>query len=146
VTADLGLSLLIKVLTITGKRPDLLEAARSESAKMRLVAAEDIAAVRALMKSRDAKALDQAIAVPMQAARSAAAGLILCAAAESEVHGLLAADLGAAAALLCGAVRAILVCVNANMDSANMRTRESTEFAAERKAIEDLTARWNRPS
>jgi hypothetical protein len=39
----------------------------------------------------------------------------LCKQAEGEVGGLLAADLGAAAALLSGASKAIQICVDANL-------------------------------
>jgi hypothetical protein len=113
--ADLGLSLLIKTLVITGKRPDLLDAARAESARLRAAAEEDIVAVHELMRSRDAAAMSRAIEIPTRAARSVAAGLDLCTQAEGEVGGLLAADLGAAAALLSGALRAIQICVDANL-------------------------------
>ncbi len=124
VAADLGLSLLIKTLVITGKRPELLEAARAESARLRQAVDDDIAAVRELMRSRDAAAMKKAIEVPMRAARSAGAGLDLCAQAAGEVRGLLAADLGAAAALLAGAAKAIQVCVDANL-SASSETERS---------------------
>jgi formiminotetrahydrofolate cyclodeaminase len=116
VAADLGMSLLIKTLAITGKRPDLLERARAESATLRRTVQEDIAAVRELMRSGDAR---KATEVPMRAARSVAAGLDLCAQASGEIHGLLAADLGAAAALLSGAAQAIQICVDANLSASS---------------------------
>jgi formiminotetrahydrofolate cyclodeaminase len=131
VAADLGLSLLIKTLVITGKRSDILEAARAESARLRQAVDDDITAVRELMRSGDAVAMSRAIEVPMRAARSAAAGLDLCVEAAGEIRGLLAADLAAAAALLCGAVRAILVCVDANLRA------QGSEVPAERKVLED---------
>jgi len=130
-TADLGLSLLIKTLAITGKRPDLMDAARRESARLREAAAEDIAAVHELMRSHDAEAMLRAIEIPMRAARAAAIGIDLSVEAASEVSGLLAADTGAAAALLCGALRAILICVEANL-----RAQPSEELAAECRTLE----------
>ena len=123
VVADLGLSLLIKTLVITGKRPDLLELARAESARLRAAAEEDIAAVRELMRARDAAAMRKAIEIPTRAARSVAAGVDLCRQVEGEVGGLLAADLGAAAALLSGALQAIQVCVDANLSASSERAR-----------------------
>jgi hypothetical protein len=110
------MSLLIKTLVITGKRPDLLEAARAESARLRQAVDDDIAAVRELMRTRNPRNANEA---PLRAARSAAVGLELCAQAEGEIGGLLAADLGAAQALLSGAVRAIRVCVDANLSASS---------------------------
>jgi formiminotetrahydrofolate cyclodeaminase len=121
VAADLGMSLLIKTLVLTGERPDLLEAARTESVRLRQAVDDDIAAVRELMRSGDARKANE---VPMRAARSAAAGLDLCKQAEGEIHGLLAADLGAAVALLSGAAQAIQVCMDANL-SASSETERS---------------------
>lgn len=119
--ADLGMSLLIKALVITGKRPELLEAARAESVRLRQAVDDDIVAVRELIRTRDPRNANE---IPMRAARSAAAGLDLCAEAAGEVHGLLAADLGAAKALLSGALQAIQVCVDAN-SSASSETERS---------------------
>jgi formiminotetrahydrofolate cyclodeaminase len=130
--ADLGLSLLIKTLVITGKRVDLLELARAESVRLREAADQDIAAVRELMRSRNPEAMSKAIEIPMRAARSAAAGLDLCVEAAGEIQGLLSADLGAGTELLYGAIRAILVCVDANLHS-----QASANVAAERNAIEE---------
>src|SRR5579863_8075978 len=121
VAADLGMSLLIKTLIITGKRPDLLEAARAESGRLRQAADDDIVTVREMMRTRDPRNANEA---PLRAARSAAAGLELCAQVEGEIGGLLAADLSAAAALLSGAVRAIQACVDANL-SASSETERS---------------------
>jgi|SRR5579862_3311682 len=115
VVAVLGLSLLIKTIEISGKRADLAESARGLSEKLRTAADEDIAAVHAYMASRDPAALRQAIDVPMSAARAAAAGIDLCCEAADVVRASLRADIGAAAALLAGAVRAILICVDANL-------------------------------
>jgi formiminotetrahydrofolate cyclodeaminase len=131
VAANLGLSLLAKTLAITGARPDLLEAVQRESALMKDAADEDVAAVRAYLSSRTAETLENAIEVPMRAARSAVRGLDLCAEAADSMRAPLAADLGAAAALLAGAVRAMLICVEANGGPAE---REELESRAVRQA------------
>ena len=125
VSARLGLSLLIKVLTITGQRPDLIEPARLESENLARAAEDDIRAIQ----ERDAK---QALEVPMRAARAAAAGLDLCAEAAGCVRGWIAADLGAARELLAGAARGILLCVDANLQ----RTPDP-DVAAERQRLRD---------
>jgi formiminotetrahydrofolate cyclodeaminase len=133
VTAELGLGLLIKAMSITGGQGELVEAARSEAAHLRGAADEDIGAVMAYLHARDAAALRQAIEAPMRAARATLAGLELCAKASRVVKPALAADLGAAQALLAGALRAILLCVDANLQG---REEQHPEAAAERQGIE----------
>jgi formiminotetrahydrofolate cyclodeaminase len=128
------MSLLIKALVITGGgNHELLEAARSESAHLRGAADDDIGAVMEYMRARDADALQQAIEAPMRAARSAVAGLELCARASGVVKPALEADLGAAQALLAGALHAILICIDANLSG---REDEHRDAVAERRAIE----------
>jgi formiminotetrahydrofolate cyclodeaminase len=134
VAAELGISLLIKTLAITGGQGDLLDAARRESAHLRGAADEDIGAVLEYMRARDAAALRQAIEAPLRAARAAVAGLELCAKASSVVKLALAADLGAAQALLAGALRAILICIHANLRG---HENDYPDAIAESKAIED---------
>jgi formiminotetrahydrofolate cyclodeaminase len=112
VTARLGLALLIKVLTIRGTRNDLIEAAQREADALAQAADDDIRAVQALLAAQDSRA---ALEVPMRAARAAVAGLELCKQASGSIQGLIAADLDAAGALLRGAARAILICVEANL-------------------------------
>ncbi len=138
VSAELGISLLIKTLAITGGQNELLNAARKESAHLRGAADDDIGAVMAYMQARDAAALSQAIEAPLRAARATVAGLELCAKASGAVKSSLTADLGAAQALLAGALRAILICVDANL---NGREDEHRDAVAERKAIEDQAQR-----
>jgi formiminotetrahydrofolate cyclodeaminase len=104
-----------------------LDAAHHESARLRVAAEEDVAAVREFLRSKDSAALSKAIEVPERAARSAAIAFDLCAQAAPEVEGLLAADLGAAAALLAGAAKAIQVCVEANLRQANLSASSETE-------------------
>jgi formiminotetrahydrofolate cyclodeaminase len=134
IAAELGISLLIKTLAITGGQAELLNAARRESAHLRGAADDDIGAVMAYMSARDADALRQAIEAPLRAARAAVTGLELCAKASDSVKSSLAADLGAAQALLAGALRAILICIDANLHG---REGEHRDALAERQAIED---------
>jgi formiminotetrahydrofolate cyclodeaminase len=134
VSAELGLSLLIKTLAITGGQAELLESARRQAAQLRGAADDDIGAVMELMRARDADALWQAIEAPLRAARAAVAGLELCAQASGIVKTVLTADLRAAQALLTGALRAILICIDANLDG---REEQYPEAVAERHAIED---------
>ncbi len=135
VAGNLGMSLLIKALAITGGQIELLESARREAAHLRGAADEDIGAVMQFMSSRDAASLrqarHQAIDAPMRGARAALAGLELC--AKASVKPALSADLAAARALLIGALRAILICIDANLRG---HESEHSDAAAERKAIE----------
>jgi formiminotetrahydrofolate cyclodeaminase len=135
VAAELGMSLLIKTLAITGgASAESLNAARKEAAHLRGAADDDIGAVMAYMSARDADALRQAIEAPLRAARASVAGLELCAKASGVVKPALVADLGAAQALLAGALRAILICIDANLQG---REDEHPDAVAERRAIED---------
>jgi formiminotetrahydrofolate cyclodeaminase len=136
--ADLGISLLIKTLAITGGHSELLAAARLESAHLRGAADQDVGAVMELMRARDADALRQAIEAPLRAARAAVAGLELCGKSSDVVKNALQADLGAAQALLAGALRAILICIDANLGG---REEDHREAAAERQAIEERARR-----
>jgi formiminotetrahydrofolate cyclodeaminase len=147
VTATLGLSLLIKVLEITGKRKSfagdsqklkaLVDAARRESEQLKISADEDIAAVWRFVGSSNPADARNAIEVPMQAARAAVAGLDLCAQAVGTVpQGLLEADLGAAALLLSAAARAILLSVDANC-SKEPDDPYRTAITTERRLLEE---------
>lgn len=132
IAACLGLSLLQKVLEITRHRSgfsgdarrieEMLTAARSESDKLKRCADEDIAAYREYMALRrsaeQAVALRRAIEVPLKAARAAAAGLDLCASATAFTPAAIAPDLGTAAILLEGAVRAIALSIDSNVEHA----------------------------
>ncbi|MCU1335833.1 MAG: Formiminotransferase-cyclodeaminase [Bryobacterales bacterium] len=134
VAAELGMSLLIKALAITGGQGELLDAARRESAHLRGAADDDIGAVMEYMRARDAGALRQAIEAPMRAARAAVAGLELCGKASGAVKDSLAADRSVAQALLAGALRAILACIDANLRG---REEEHRDAVAERHALEE---------
>lgn len=139
VAAELGISLLIKTLAITGGQDDVLSAARQEAAHLRGAADEDIGAVMTFMQARDAAALRQAIEAPMRAARATVAGLELC--AKASVKPALTADLRAAQALLAGALRAILICLDANLLG---HEKENRDAATERRAIEDRARVYSR--
>lgn len=133
VAAELGISLLIKTLAITGGNPELLDSARREKAHLRGAADADIGAVMEYIRARDAAALSQAIDAPMRAARATVACLALC--AKASVKTSLAADLAAAQALLSGALRAMLLCINVNL---NGHEDEYPQVVAELRTMEDL--------
>lgn len=130
VSARLGLALLIKTLEITARRRDFggdaetvrgwIDAARRYSVILAEAANDDI--VGPPERKR--------IEIPMNAARAAAAGLDLCAEAAGVVRGAVAADLGAAAALLCAAVRAIGMCVDSNAGELDAEKRRELERRA----------------
>ena len=109
--------------------PNCWNAARGEAAHLRGAADDDIGAVMAYMCARDAGALRQAMEAPMRAARATVTGLELCAKASGTVKSALTADLGAAQALLAGALRAILICIDANLQG---REEERPDAVAER--------------
>lgn len=140
VAAELAMSLMIKALAITGGQEELLDAARREAAHLRGAADEDIGAVMAYMRVRDADALRQAIEAPMRAARAAVTGLELCAKASGKVKAALTADLAAAQALLAGSLRAILICIDANLHG---REEQHRDAVAERNAIEARAGIFN---
>jgi formiminotetrahydrofolate cyclodeaminase len=150
VSATLGISLLLKVLEIVAKRKNfagdlghlawLRQAAGKESERLAQYADEDIAAYRAYIEARrlktadvaSARALRDVIEIPLRAAGSALAGLDLCADASSIVYGAVAADLGTAAILLAGAVRAMVLSVDVNLQQ-----HPDREVAAECRGIEE---------
>jgi formiminotetrahydrofolate cyclodeaminase len=131
VSATLGVNLLLKVLAIVARRKSfaadteklspLLQAAKNESVRLTQYADDDIAAYRAYLESRRLKiedhamALREAIETPFRAAESALSSLDLCADAAGLVHGAVLADLATAAILLNGAIRAMLLSVEVNL-------------------------------
>ena len=155
VTASLALALLAKVLAIAGKSKRfiysahpgdrqrigaLLEAAREESARLTHLADEDIAAFNQYMDCKRqggelTAAIHKAIEVPMDAARSVVRGLGLCAEAAVMIQGLTAADIGAAGALLFGAVQAMLLSVDFNIREMSKDERFSDAITAERREL-----------
>ncbi|MEP6961816.1 MAG: cyclodeaminase/cyclohydrolase family protein [Acidobacteriota bacterium] len=114
VTAALGLSLLVKALRITGKKPELLEPALKLIEELRSAADADVAAVRRYIETKDQGSLHDA---PVRAAKAAMAGVTLCEDAAGAVKGLIRADIEASTALLQGAAAAIAACVAANAEA-----------------------------
>jgi formiminotetrahydrofolate cyclodeaminase len=143
VTASLAIALLAKVLAITGDRQRVgawLAAAREESARLTHLADEDIRAFNQYMACRRqdgdlSAAIRKAIEVPMDAARSAVRGLGLCADAAGMVQGLMAADIGAAAALLSGAVQAMLLSVDFNIREMSADEQFASSIITERREL-----------
>ena len=126
--------LMIKAMSITGGHDELVNAARRESARLRGAADDDIGAVMEFIGVHDAAAKRHAIEAPLRAARAAVAGLELCARASSAVKKSLAVDQAAAEALIVGALKAILMCINANLRG---HENDYPDEVAESKAIED---------
>lgn len=174
VSATLALNLLVKVLEITAnkkgfdgnpeRRAEIFEAAKAVSVSLARYADEDVAAFSAYLKSarlpksgeeeRDrrtramAAALEQTIQVPLQAARSAAAGIKLCAGAIPLIPISLIADLGAAAALLAGSARGLILSAEFNVrqmatdqDAYNQVAAQLQELEREISQREDLIRR-----
>jgi methenyltetrahydrofolate cyclohydrolase len=139
VSATIALALLAKVLTIASKKKDvsaLLDAARAESKRLQNLADDDIQAFNQYMDCRRqgkdlTAAVRKAIEVPLDAARSAVRGLDLCAQTVGMIRGLTAADVGAAAALLSGAVQAMLLSVDFNIREMSSDEQFSSAIAAE---------------
>jgi formiminotetrahydrofolate cyclodeaminase len=141
VSASFALGLLAKALAVSarkkapGTNPETLEpltaTARAESSRMLQLAADDIAGFEAyltgvrLPQSTDRErlerqqaldsALRKAIDLPLAAARSAAAGLHLCAGAVSMTNLVVLADVASAVTLLAGSLRAFLLCAESNV-------------------------------
>ncbi len=165
-TASFAFGLLTKVLKVSGRRKDfsgdaaklkaLSSSATKESRRMLQLAEEDIAAFNTYMASarlphtndreraRRQRAIDsavrKAIDVPLDAARTAAAGLALCADATSMAHIGVMADLGAAASLLASAMRVFLLCVDSNIrqlasDASKYRAEVAGWAEREHKAL-----------
>jgi formiminotetrahydrofolate cyclodeaminase len=111
VSAALATSLLVKVLRITGECPELLDSALRLIEELRAAADADVEAVRTYIQTRNKQAMDD---IPARAAHAAAEASALCAEAGKSVTGLIAADIGAASALLRGATIAINTCITAN--------------------------------
>ena len=89
-------------------------------------------------------ALENATRTPLTAARSAVSGIELCAEAAALTRGAVAADIGGAACLLEGAVRAMLTSVDENLariKDGKVRAELTAEREGlERKAVERTSA------
>jgi formiminotetrahydrofolate cyclodeaminase len=130
VSAGLGMALSALTLKVASRRKDfagdrarlakLLKRANQESALLVRYADKDIAAYQNYRDSLKRKrgieaALRRIIETPLEAASSAVRGLDLCAEAVFLVPLSVTSDLGAAAVLLAGSVRAILLTVDVNL-------------------------------
>jgi formiminotetrahydrofolate cyclodeaminase len=156
-SASLALDLLSVVIEVSnpGQRDAWLAIARQESGNLRQAATEDVAAYNRYLaclrppKATEAEqppgtsqqdqqhALRAAIAIPLRAACSAAAGIDLCLNAKPSVRSSVAADLGVATELLAGAVRAMLLCVDANLRLLDPADPYLASVRAERRELED---------
>jgi hypothetical protein len=121
------MGLLIKALEITVKRKDF--AGDREAVHAWLMAAQAYSVILAEAANDDITGAPERkrVEIPMNAARSAGAGLDLCAEAAGLARGALAADVAVAAALLCAAVRAILLCVDSNVGASEAEERRELE-------------------
>lgn len=133
VVAELGMCLMIKAMSITGGHADLVETARREAAHLRAAADDDVGAVMEFIQVHDMAAKRQAIEAPMRAARAAVSGLELCVRASGAVKPSLAVDQRAAEALITGALRAILMCIDANLRG---HEEDHRDAVAERQSLE----------
>jgi formiminotetrahydrofolate cyclodeaminase len=124
VTAALAVSLLIKVLRITGQRPDLLDPALRLMEELRAAADADVAAVRTYIQTRDKQAMQE---VPRRGTKSVVLALNLSYQISEAVTGLIAADISTATALLHGANSGIQACLAANGE-AFLVDSEETHF------------------
>ncbi|HJT90022.1 MAG TPA: cyclodeaminase/cyclohydrolase family protein [Bryobacteraceae bacterium] len=166
VTAAWSAGLIAMVLRVIAARKDfagdrgrvdvLIEGARSEAARLKKYADADPEAYAGYLQARRlprntdeereareeamARALRRATAVPLAAARAAAAALELCQEAAVLASGPVTADLRAAALLLAGAISALLLTVDANLPSLG-ESPFAREAAAERGALEDRASR-----
>jgi formiminotetrahydrofolate cyclodeaminase len=148
--ARLAMELLAKVIEVS--KPAQLDVwlvgARGEAEKLQRAADEDVVAYNNYLESRRnsvgaeelRRALRGTIEVPMVAARAAVAGIELCVAVSESVRGSVAADLGASAALLDGAVRGMMLCIEANLRAAG----DDPEFSMLRSEAQDLAERAHR--
>ncbi|HXP83718.1 MAG TPA: cyclodeaminase/cyclohydrolase family protein [Bryobacteraceae bacterium] len=151
VAASLALDLLSKVIEVSKpvQQDEWLAAARREADTLRRAADEDVTAYNVYLQcartsagpEEQERALRGTIEVPMNAARAAVAGIELCVAMADSVRASVTADLGVAAALLAGAVRGMMLCVDANLPAT---AAHDLYYEAVRTERRDLEERANR--
>jgi formiminotetrahydrofolate cyclodeaminase len=146
-SASLALRVLQTVLEVSARKQDserlrgLIEAAGQGAERLVTLAAEDGAAYAAYMQARRERnphvqaALRRAIESPLAAARASAGGIDVCMEAVGYTRGAIAADVSGAAALLAGAVRAILCSLDANLQALDDEVF-AREMAAEGRRLE----------
>lgn len=163
ISASLALSLLAMTLEVTARRKSaargraglhrMLRAAKRGSSRMLRYADLDVAAFDAYLESRRPRhagkrlkrgraadaALTRAIQSPLKIARTAAAGLELCAQAMPLVHQAVAADLVAAAAILGAAARAAARSAESNLRYLPPGNPLRKRVIAERRLVERRT-------
>jgi formiminotetrahydrofolate cyclodeaminase len=130
VSASFGMALLALTLKVASKRKDfagdrtrltkLMAAVKKESALLVRYADQDIAAYQQYRDSLKRKrgveaALRRIVETPLEAAGSATRGVDFCEQAVSLAPLSVVSDLGAAATLLAGSVKAILLTVHVNL-------------------------------
>jgi formiminotetrahydrofolate cyclodeaminase len=153
VSAALAVSVLQMVLEVTARKRNsehlqgLIGAARAARERLACAADEDRAAYASyrdavrLPKEFEGRrqaidaALQRASETPLAAARAATEALGLCVEAGRVAEGAIAADVGGAAHLLAGAIRAILTSVDANLRKLEGRPFHSA-LAMERRDLE----------
>ena len=157
VSASFAFGLLAKALAVSGRKgaqsgdparlEPLIAAARAESSRMLQLAGDDSAAFEAYLKATRmprstererlereqllASAIQRVIDLPLAAARSAAAGLKLCAEGFTATHRVVLADLATAVTLLGGALHAFLLCAESNISQLTPRTSAQRERLAQ---------------
>jgi formiminotetrahydrofolate cyclodeaminase len=161
ISASLALSLLAMSLEITArKKPPhgraelgrMRQAAKRASLRMLADAERDVAAFEAYLESRRRRprvagkasrrrratnvALARAIEMPLKIGREATAGLELCAQAARLVDPAVAADLGAAAAILAAAARAAARSAESNLRYLPPKNPLRARVIAERRLVE----------
>jgi formiminotetrahydrofolate cyclodeaminase len=151
VCAGLGMALLALTLKVASRRKDftgdrarltkLLHAANQESARLLRYAEQDVAAYHEYRDSLKRKrgidaALRRIIESPLAAASSAARGVDICADAVTLVPLSVVSDLGAAATLLAGSVRTILLTVDVNLRQLPAPTKLRRHAVKTRRALE----------
>lgn len=166
VCASFALGLVAMCLKVTDRKKTfagdrkrlrrLLETAGRESSLLMKHADADVAAFNRYLSAlristggesqrKHRRAIDSALRrateVPVKVARSAVAGLALCIEAADLVHDTVAADLGAAAAILGGAARATLRSVASNARHLRFDSRFYREVTAERRKLEQKAER-----
>ena len=161
--ASFGFSLVEKMLRIAGQRKDFsgdrqrldffIDAAQKASSHLSRWADEDAWAFHQYLAARrlkDAAAIDAAlrrtIEIPLQIAREAVSGLDLCAIAAGFIHKALAADLGTAAILFSGTVRATLLTIDDNLAQIPADSQFHRDVLVERHELHDQLIQKSSPN
>ncbi len=155
-SAALGMALLALTLRVASRRKSfsgdrarltkLLSAAQRESAKLIQFAGRDMTVYQQYRDSLKRKrgvgqTLRKIVESPMAAAGSAARGVDICAEAVVLVPWSVVSDLGAAATLLAGAVRAILLTVDVNLRQLPSANKLRRDAGKTRRTLEARSSR-----